>query len=572
MDKSKRPISGSAYRIEVAKKLFDKVDILGFYRSAEAGFSNNATVSFVPGQTRYGLSVTGAVTPTTNLIASFDHEDNVGVAPAILSDLDQLLNPGAVPTPGAKQDNSLTSVLVGVQQKVGKATLGLNYVHRDYVDRMPDTAMRDVSNQLQATLAMPLRENLSFNALGELNLSGNDPIYSNHVQAGFDWKINPNVSIQLNQHYFWGGQQGDRAITSLDTVSSYNIFKHTQLTGRFSLLGGVEGVTGQGAAGIAHHWQIAPGLGMDVSYEYVLGQFSSQSGTNPEEPADLGDSSASAIGLDSGHNFSVALSYTDNPNFKASGSYQFRTSSSGSNSVLMLDAAGKFTDSLTGLIHYNQAGAANHGLELLGDSTDLSVGLAYRNPKNDRFNALLRYQFRNNPATTPDTILLGSGTGSTDHTLAAEAIYAPDWRWELYGKIGFRNSTSYLANDLISHSSILLGQMRATYRLNYQWDVAAEGRIINTLSTGSNEWGATAEVGYYVTPNIRLAAGYAWGSVSDRDFNNSRSASGPYLDVTVKLDQLFSGFKFLKRPVPPTEGQPTAGLTPSETEPTGGRS
>jgi hypothetical protein len=217
---------------------------------------------------------------------------------------------------------------------------------------------------------------------------------------------------------------------------------------------------------------------------------------------------------------------------------------------------GKLTNSLTGLIRYQQSGAANQLLGLLGDTSSFKVGLAYRNPKNDSFNALLRYEFRNNPSTIPDTIFLGSGTGSTDHTLAVEGIYAPSWRWELYGKIGYRHSTSYLARDLVGSSSILLGQMRATYRLGYRWDISAEGRIIDTLSTGSMEYGATAEVGYYLTPNFRLAAGYAWGSVSDRDFNNSRSASGPFLGVTIKLDQLFDGFRLLQKKPRPDAPEP----------------
>jgi hypothetical protein len=539
-------VSGSAYRIVAQGELFKGVTGQAFYRTAAAGFSNNATLSFVPGQTRYGVGLTGQVAPKTRLSAQYDHEDNFGIAPLILSDLDALLNPGSRPKPGAKQDNSLTTLSAGIDQRIGPATVGLKYIHRDRLDRI--TAIQNTSDQLEGKFSVPLRKDLTFNALTAVNLSGNDPVYSNRVRAGLDWKINPNVTIQLNEHYFWGGQYGDRALTTLDTVANYNLFKDTQLTGRFSLLGGIDGATGQGAAGIKHRWKIAPGLNMDVAYEYVMGQFFGKTGagTQFQQPYAVG-SGASSLGIDSGHNVSIGIDYTDNPDWKASLHYQYRTASSGVNSVLTGDLMGKLTDSLTGLVRYQQAGAANQGLGLLGDTASLKVGLAYRDPKNDSFNALLRYEFRNNPSTTPDTILLGSGTGSTDHTLSVEGIYAPSWRWELYGKVGYRRSTSYLANDLVGTSSILLGQLRATYRLGYRWDISAEGRWIDSLSTGSQEYGATAEVGYYLTPNLRLAAGYAWGSVSDRDFNNSRSAGGPFLGVTVKLDQLFDSFRLLKK-------------------------
>jgi hypothetical protein len=547
-DAASNRVSGSAYRIVAQGELFKGLNVQAFYRTAEAGFSNNATLSFVPGQTRYGALLSGQVSPTTRISVKFDHEDNFGIAPQILTDLDQLLNPGARPQPGTPQDNSLTTLSAGVDQRIGKATVGLKYIRRDRIDRVPAVPKRNVSNQLEGSFSIPILKNLSFSSSAAVNLSGSDPVYTNRVRAGLAWDINPNVTIRLSENYFWGGQYGSRAITSLDTIAKYNLFKDTQLTGRFSIFGGGEGMTGQGAAGIKHRWKIAPGLNMDLAYEYVMGQFFGRTGAGTQfrQPYAVGDG-ASALSLDSGHNFSVGIDYTTNPDLKASFRYQYRTSASGTNTALTADVAGKLTDSLTGVVRYEQAGAANQLLGLLGNTANLKVGLAYRNPKNDSFNALLRYEFRNNPSIIPDTILLGSGSGSTDHTLSVEGIYAPNWRWELYGKLGYRHSTSYLANDLVGSSDILLNQLRATYRISYRWDVSAEGRLINTLSTGTSEYGATAEVGYYLTPNLRLAAGYAWGQVSDRDFNNSRSAGGPFVGITVKLDQLFDGFKLLKK-------------------------
>ncbi len=560
-------VLGSAYRIVAQGELFKGLKGQAFYRTAEAGFSNNATLSFVSGQTRYGASLSGQVAAKTKLSVQYDHEDNFGIAPQIITDLDRLLNPGTSPVPGTKQDNSLTTVTAGVDQRIGKAAVGLKFIHRDRIDRVANQTSN--SNQLEGSFTVPLRKNLSFSALAAINLSGSDPVYTNRVRAGLDWDINPNVTMRLSENYFWGGQYGDRAITSLDTVAKYNLFKDTQLTGRFSILGGMEGMTGQGAAGIKHSWKIASGLKMDLAYEYVMGQFFGKTGagTQFQQPYAVG-SGASALSLDSGHNFSVGVDYTDNPDIKASFRYQYRTSSGGTNSVLAADVAGKLTSSLTGLVRYEQAGAANQLLGLLGSTANFKVGLAYRNPKNDSFNALLRYEFRNNPSITPDTILLGTGTGSTDHTLAVEGIYAPNWRWELYGKLGYRHSTSYLASDLISSSDILLTQLRATYRISYRWDISAEGRLINTLSTGTTEYGATAEVGYYLTPNLRLAAGYAFGRVSDRDFNNSRSAGGPFVGITVKLDQLFDGFRLLKKNPKKTLEQKAADVVPTAAAPT----
>jgi hypothetical protein len=540
-------VRGLAYRVEGEGEFAKGIKARAFYRTAEAGFSNNATISFVPGQTRYGGELSAQVSKNTTIRAQVDHEDNFGIAPQVITDFTSLLNPGLQPQPGVQQDNSLTTVRAGVEQRFGNATAGLNWVHRDRYDRI--LGDQDVSDQLEAQFSKPILDNLTLRAGAAINLTADeDPIYSNRVQAGLDWKVHPNVSLQLNQYYFWGSQYGDRAVTSLDTVTNYNLTKNTQLTGRFSLLGGTNEITGQGAAGIKHNWQIAPGLKMDVAYEYVMGQFFGRTaaGTQFSQPYAVG-SGASSLGLDSGHNFSVGLDYTDNPDLRASLRYQFRTSAAGTNSVLSADLNGKLTNYLTGLARYEQAGAANQGFEMLGDTINFRVGLAYRDPKNDAFNALFRYEFRHNPDTIPDTILLGSGTGSTDHTLAFEGIYAPNWQWEFYGKMGYRYSQTRLADDFTSSGSHLLGQLRATYRFNYRWDVTAEARTLASLSGGGTEFGANAEIGYYVTPFLRLAAGYAFGSVSDRDFDSNRSASGPYFDVTVKLDTLFSGFSMKRK-------------------------
>jgi hypothetical protein len=140
----------------------------------------------------------------------------------------------------------------------------------------------------------------------------------------------------------------------------------------------------------------------------------------------------------------------------------------------------------------------------------------------------------------PTSILTTSGTGSEDHTLALEGIYAPDWRWEFAGKYALRNSTSYLDQSLTAGETIGISQLRATYRLGYDWDLTGDVRWLNQFTTGRNETGASLEAGYYLTPDLRLSAGYSLGAAADP--NGSRNASGAYLGLTVKINELFGGF------------------------------
>ncbi|MBW4693321.1 MAG: TonB-dependent receptor [Lyngbya sp. HA4199-MV5] len=564
-------VSGAAYRAELEGEIANGIHGRAYFRSAETGFANNATISFVPGQTRYGAQVTAKLSPITALRFQYDREDNKGIAPRPINTLEDLLTPRLAAVPGSRVDNSLTTISAGVVQKLGSAELAVDWFHRDRADRM-NSAFNTTSDQVRSRLTVPLNTRLTFLAQNETTLSSQtDAIYNDRTLLALNWQAMPGINIQLAQQFYTRGQFAGQSITSLGVAGDYKLGANTTLSGRLSLLRNADEMTMYGTAGISHQIILAPGLKMDLAYEHVFGNFLGRTaaGSQFAQPFAPGQSGAS-VGLQSGDTYSVGIAYTDNPAFQASARFEHRTSSEGSNTVISAAALGKISPSLTALLRFQQASAANQKLAGLGDTATLKLGLAYRDPNDDKFNALLRYEYRKNPSTIPETILFGTGTGSVDHVLAAEVIYAPNWRWEFYGKFALRSSTSYLANDFVNSGLVTLGQARATYRLGYQWDLVGEARWINQPGVGYSETGLVAEVGYYLTPNLRLAAGYMFGRVGDRDFDgNSRSAGGPYLGITIKLNELFNGFGQQRIPKPQNSPDQTATNAPTpETQPT----
>jgi Invasin, domain 3 len=536
-------VSGSAYRLEANADLSKDVKARVYLRSAETGFTNNAAISFVPGQTRYGAEVSAQVSPTTNLRAQYEQEENRGIAPQPRLTFNDLFNPGTAALPGSQVDNSLTTLSAGVAQQLGSSKLEVDYVARNREDRMQPSATGS-SSQLRSRLTVPVAEKLTFRAQHELNLSSRQDLsYPDRTILGLDWAVYPGIKLQLNQQFFSGGQFGSNSITSIDTVADYKLGENTALTGRYSIIGGANGTSNQGAIGLNHRWVLSPGFTTNLNYERVFGDVFANTGaggqfTQPFAPGQ----SASSLGIQGGDSYGIGFEYTENPDFKASARYERRTSSAGGNTVITAGLTGKVSPSLTALLRYNQANTSNQLFNGLGDTSNLKLGLAYRDPKDNRFNALLRYEFRQNPATIPDTLLLGTGTGSTDHTFAVEAIYAPDWQWEFYGKYALRSSTAYLAQDFSSSSLVSLAQLRARYRFGYNTDIVGEIRSINQPTSGYSELGGVAELGYYISPNLRLAAGYSFGRINDRDFSGSRAAEGAYLGITLKVNELFDGF------------------------------
>lgn len=548
-------VNSQAYRIEAEGKIFNTFQSRAYYRFADTGFANNATVSFVPGQTRYGAQLTGKLTNTTSLRFQYDQEDNFGIAPQPLDTFEELFSPRSQAIPGSKVDNSLTTISAGIQQRFSKATFDVDWIHRNRQDRIDNRGLTNSSNQLRSRLSVPITNTLTFQAQNETTVSSSeDTFYPDRTILGLNWRAIPGVNVGLTQQFFTSGQDGGNSITRLSVDGEHKLGKDTSLTGRYTIIGGANEITTQGAIGLNNRWIIAPGLRLNLAYEHVFSNFFGNTGAGPKfaQPFAFGQA-ASSVGFNGGDSYSVGLEYNNNPEFKASARYEHRSSSGGTNTVISAAATGKISPSLTGLLRYQQANASNQKLSGLGDTVNLKVGLAYRDPKNDKFNALLRYEYRQNPATIPETILLGSGTGSQDHTFAIETIYAPNWQWEFYSKYAFRNSTSYLANDLVGTSTVHLAQFRATYRLGYSMDLVGETRWIG--QSNYSEMGFVIEAGYYLTSNLRLSAGYVFGRVDDRDFSGTRSAGGAYLGLTLKVNELFDGFG-LQKPKSAPVGEP----------------
>ncbi|HEY9635874.1 MAG TPA: hypothetical protein V6D14_20880 [Coleofasciculaceae cyanobacterium] len=566
-------VTGSAYRVEFNAIPIRGLEALAYYRSVEENFTNNATTSYVPGQTRYGGGLSYQLGSSTRLRAGYDHEVNFGIASALrpLTPFD-LFNPLPEAPPGSAVNNSLTTINAGIQQQIGAATLAVDYVNRSRDDRVSNAFSGDAS-QLVSRLGFPLSESLTFRAQNELNLSGNDPLYPNRTTVGLDWGVYPGVTVRLAHQFFDGGLLGSDSITSLDTILEHKLGENTSLTGRYSVISGFNTVTGQGAVGLNHRWVVTPGLRINLGYEHTFSNSSIPTAAGPRylQPFAFGQS-AYSLALLGGDVFNVGFEYTDSPDFKASGRVEHRTGSGNDNTVITAAAAGKLSPALTALARYEQANFANQGVLGLGNSSTLRVGLAYRDPDSDQWNALLRYEYRLNPSTTPLTLLEGTGTGSEEHVFAAEAIYAPSWRWEFYGKGALRNATTYSALNFNNSATVFLSQLRASYRLGYRMDLAVEGRWIGQSAPGPSEVGVAVEAGYYLTPDLRIGVGYSFGSVDDRDFTGYRSKDGPYLSVTFKVNELFGGFG-RQRVVPPqqqeTRVKPVASEVTSPSSPSG---
>ena len=553
-------VSGNAYRVELDGRV-GRLSGQAYFRTTDAGFANSATTSFVPGQTRYGAQLSGLLGQSTSIRAQYDHEDNFGTAPQILTDVSQLLT--GLSTTGTPLDNSLTTYSLGVGQRFGKVSADIDWIHRDRSDRL-NPASNVSSDQLRTRLSYPIAGNLTLVAQNELSLSSTvDPIYPSRTLIGLDWQAMPWLNVGVNQSFYGGGGNSRGSATSIDFTGEHTFASDTTVRGRFST---VNGRNVGGSVGLEQGINLAPGLDLDFGYEKVFSTSGNQTaaGTQGSQSVATGNN-ASALGLSGGESYSVGLSYTDSADFQGSTRFEHRRSSSGTNTTFNLSAVGRLSPSLSILGDYRLAHTANRNVTGLGSTSQLKLGLAYRDPNDDRFNALLRYEYRTNPDSLPSSASLGTSSSTEDHVLSTEAIYSPNWRWELYGKYALRNSRTSVntaGNRFSNNSTVQLAQARATYRLGYRWDAVAEARWIG--GDGYSETGYSVEAGYYPLPDLRLAAGYS-GGATDTDFGDDRSAGGFYVGVTAKLGGLFSGFG--SQPIAPVQEQESVIEVRNDTSP-----
>ncbi len=536
-------VEGSAYRVEAEGKPTDWLRARVFYRTAEDGFANDSTFSFVPGQTRYGIQGTAQAGNSTQFRFDVEQENNFGDSVVLRPRFFDLFDPNPTVTSDASVDNSIFTAKAGIAQKVGNADVGVDFVHRNRDDDK-DTSLSSSSNQLVSRLRVPLGEKFAFRAQNEINLTEDgDELYPNRTTLGVEWDTFPGVKLRLAHQFFGGGITDNSAITSLDTIVERALSDDTTLTSRYSVAGTQNGFNNYGSIGLNHRWTVSPGLKINLGYERIFDDLFNRTGAGiRQETAYTQGQTAAVLGLSEGSSYSIGADYTANDRFKANGRLEYRDTDDGDLFLASAAGVGKINDRFSILGRIESAGATNQTfVDRLSDTLDLDLGLAYRDPINDRFNGLLRLEHRVNGDITPDSI--GTGAESRATLLSAEGIYAPNWRWEFYGKYAMRWTETSLNGGFSNDSRVSLAQARALYRFDYRWDVAGEARWINQPTSDFSEWGWAGELGYYLNPDLRAYLGYSFGSVdNDRDFGSYRSDGGIYGGVNFKVNRLFNDF------------------------------
>lgn len=183
--------------------------------------------------------------------------------------------------------------------------------------------------------------------------------------------------------------------------------------------------------------------------------------------------------------------------------------------------------------------SSNQSSILDGDYIEAGIGAAYRPIDNDRFNALIRYNYLYD-LPGPDQVSVGGsvlGPAQRSHVFSVDANYDLTERLTVGAKYGFRIgevSSTRAAADFEA-STVHLGVLRADFEVYEDWRLLVEGRGLLHAQTDTLDLGALAMISYDINKTVRVGLGYNFGHFSDDLRKVTADDHGLFLNLSARF-------------------------------------
>ena len=130
----------------------------------------------------------------------------------------------------------------------------------------------------------------------------------------------------------------------------------------------------------------------------------------------------------------------------------------------------------------------------------------------------------------------GVGARQESHVFSLEGSYDLSRSWTLGGKIGGRFSqSSFDDGEPFVSNDAWLAIMNARYHLVHKWDLLGEIRHLNLADADLSETSFLAAAYRHVGNNVKIGAGYNFGSFSDDLTDLSRDDRGLFINLIAKF-------------------------------------
>jgi len=180
------------------------------------------------------------------------------------------------------------------------------------------------------------------------------------------------------------------------------------------------------------------------------------------------------------------------------------------------------------------------GNSMLVDGTDALLALAVRPLSSDRAGLLFSYNLnRTERQTTGLSDLVGERLG----TLSADGFFEPIRRVEWTGRVAVSDRQVKFPGESFLSTTSYLFQTRGQWRFWKRFDLAAETMLMLQPVSDTRRVRSGVEAGFWLTSELRAAAGYGFRSTGFGDDLRANSVpNGPYFALNVSISRLF-GFR-----------------------------
>lgn len=306
-------------------------------------------------------------------------------------------------------------------------------------------------------------------------------------------------------------QQQNTAVLGLDT----EYMKDGRLFNEYRMRDAISGREAEAATGVRNLWNVAEGLRLSTSFEHV-------------SPV-IGDNHQNEATAVTG-----GIEYTRNPNWKGTARLELRTAEANDSLLNTLSYARK--------INRDWAFLGRQILYLVDNNgpTDGSrsqarwqAGFAWRQTTTDRWNALMRYEFKYETDSTQPAL----DTDRQVHILSTHVNFQPcaDWVFSGHygGKLAFDKSGGF--DDVYDAHMV---NLRATWEIHRRFDIGLNVCTLYGSQDDNLRYGIGPEIGFTVAKNLRLGVGYNFFGFNDSDLSPGEYTShGVYVALRLKFDE-----------------------------------
>ena len=286
-----------------------------------------------------------------------------------------------------------------------------------------------------------------------------------------------------------------------------------RLFSEYRIRDAISGGDAEAAIGLKNLWTLAPGLRLGTNLERVH----SLSGTGQNENTAL----------------ALALEYTANESWKGTTRLELRDASTTESVLWTVGLAARLARDWTALarnawsLQRNKDGGAEKVIERL------QAGLAWRDNETNKWNALGRVEYR----LEQDDTLPGIELKAATTLVSLHADWQPRRPFLLTARYAAKWTTDQSNGLTTKYRAQLLGG-RATWEFAPRWDVGLAVSALFGDSADSRHYGVGVELGYLVTTNLWVSAGYNFFGYRDADLSGADyTAKGPYLRLRYKFDE-----------------------------------